>query len=193
LNRDLYGAVMFSANPRPRRATAVVAVAIITGFLAAGCKDAQQQAPQPLGGPDIVASQTVSPSPSSSPSPSPSPSPSAVVAVSPTPPPAAHTGYVVPGAYCATADHNQYGTSSAGNRYRCSYYSSDGRWHWKRVTTTTPTKKPAPTATTHTHAGTVTPGAYCPSSEHGWYGTSSAGNKYRCSLYDNGQWRWKRV
>jgi hypothetical protein len=25
------------------------------------------------------------------------------------------------------------GHSAAGNLYRCSYYASDGRWHWKRV------------------------------------------------------------
>ncbi|WP_027345562.1 hypothetical protein [Hamadaea tsunoensis] len=62
------------------------------------------------------------------------------------------------------------------------------------------TKKPTPKAsptpkppTTHTHSGTVVPGAYCPASEHGWYGISAAGNRYQCSQYSNGQWRWKRV
>jgi len=56
-----------------------------------------------------------------------------------------------------------------------------------------PSPSPKPPTTTHTHSGTVVPGAYCPASEHGWYGTSSAGNRYRCSQYSNGQWRWKRV
>ncbi|MCP2323344.1 hypothetical protein HDA40_001851 [Hamadaea flava] len=40
---------------------------------------------------------------------------------------------MVPGAYCPDSEHGWYGLSSAGNRYRCSYYSSDGRWRWKRV------------------------------------------------------------
>lgn len=63
-----------------------------------------------------------------------------------------------------------------------------------KPSTKPPTTKPKPKpSATHTHSGFVVPGAYCPDSEHGWYGYSSAGNRYRCSVYSNGQWRWKRV
>ena len=48
----------------------------------------------------------------------------------PTPPtPPAHG--IVPGAYCPTP--GAYGYSDAGNLYVCAYYSTDGRYHWKRV------------------------------------------------------------
>ena len=39
----------------------------------------------------------------------------------------------------------------------------------------------------------VTPGAYCPRAAHGKYGYAKVTNRrYRCSVYSNGQWRWKR-
>lgn len=44
-----------------------------------------------------------------------------------------HWNCITPGAYCPAAAHGKYGYAKAtGKRYRCSYYSSDGRWHWKR-------------------------------------------------------------
>lgn len=44
------------------------------------------------------------------------------------------------------------------------------------------------------HWNCITPGAYCPKAAHGKAGYAKATKrKYRCSLYDNGQWRWKRV
>jgi hypothetical protein len=40
---------------------------------------------------------------------------------------------------------------------------------------------------------TVTPGAFCADSQAGDIGVSSAGNSYRCSIYPNGRYRWKRI
>jgi hypothetical protein len=40
----------------------------------------------------------------------------------------------------------------------------------------------------------VTPGAYCPTAARSRYGYAKVTNRrYKCSVYDNGQWRWKRV
>ena len=45
-----------------------------------------------------------------------------------------HWSCVTPGSYCPAAAHGHYGYAyKTGRRYRCSYYSSDGRWHWKRA------------------------------------------------------------
>lgn len=65
-----------------------------------------------------------------------------------------------------------------------------------KVPTKAPTKAPTKTKTptpkaTHTHSGTVTPGAFCASSEHYWYGVSSKGKLYQC--LDNNGWRWEPV
>lgn len=41
---------------------------------------------------------------------------------------------ISPGAYCSVAAHKKYGYAKVTSRkYRCSYYTSDHRWHWKRV------------------------------------------------------------
>ncbi|MHA3702677.1 hypothetical protein ACXR2U_10890 [Jatrophihabitans sp. YIM 134969] len=48
----------------------------------------------------------------------------------PPPPPGVQYG-IIPGAYCTPP--NAVGYSKAGNRYVCSYYSTDGRYHWKRA------------------------------------------------------------
>lgn len=43
------------------------------------------------------------------------------------------------------------------------------------------------------HWNCITPGAYCPGAAHGKYGYAKVTNRrYRCSVYSNGQWRWKR-
>ncbi|MBG0824771.1 hypothetical protein HS048_29135 [Planomonospora sp. ID91781] len=40
----------------------------------------------------------------------------------------------------------------------------------------------------------ITPGAYCPKAARTRYGYAKVtGRRYKCSVYDNGQWRWKRV
>lgn len=57
---------------------------------------------------------------------------------------------------------------------------------------------PAATACTYQRSGNhwncVTPGAYCPAAAHSRYGYAKVtSRKYRCSVYSNGQWRWKRV
>jgi hypothetical protein len=47
-----------------------------------------------------------------------------------------HWVCVTPGSYCPAAAHRKYGVAKAQythKRYRCSYYGSDGRWHWKRA------------------------------------------------------------
>jgi hypothetical protein len=47
-----------------------------------------------------------------------------------------HWVCVTPGSYCPAAAHRKYGVAKAKythKRYRCSYYGSDGRWHWKRA------------------------------------------------------------
>ncbi len=47
-----------------------------------------------------------------------------------------HWTCITPGAYCAKAAHRKIGYAKAKythRRYRCSYYGSDGRWHWKRA------------------------------------------------------------
>ncbi|WP_193206773.1 hypothetical protein [Microbispora sitophila] len=45
-----------------------------------------------------------------------------------------HWACITPGAYCPAAAHGKYGYAKVTNkRYKCSYYSSDGRWHWKRA------------------------------------------------------------
>ncbi|MBP2704370.1 hypothetical protein JOL79_11155 [Microbispora sp. RL4-1S] len=45
-----------------------------------------------------------------------------------------HWTCITPGAYCPAAAHSRYGYAKVTKkRYRCSYYSSDGRWHWKRA------------------------------------------------------------
>lgn len=139
-------------KPHPNLvAVAVSGIIAVSGLLAAGCNDnGSQPAPGAIG----AASVSASPTPSSLASATPTPSPVKVVAVSPKPsvmvkppapktstkPPApkpspthTHSGTVVPGAYCPDSEHGWYGRSAAGNLYRCSYYSSDGRWHWKRV------------------------------------------------------------
>lgn len=38
---------------------------------------------------------------------------------------------IIPGAYCSPP--GAPGISSAGNHYLCAYYSTDGRYHWKRI------------------------------------------------------------
>ena len=44
------------------------------------------------------------------------------------------------------------------------------------------------------HWNCVTPGAYCPKAARGKYGYAKVTKKrYKCSEYDNGQWRWKRA
>lgn len=44
------------------------------------------------------------------------------------------------------------------------------------------------------HWNCVTPGAYCPKAAHTKYGYAKVTNrKYKCSVYSNGQWRWKRI
>ncbi|HUR74467.1 MAG TPA: hypothetical protein VMZ00_09325 [Sporichthya sp.] len=44
------------------------------------------------------------------------------------------------------------------------------------------------------HWNCVTPGAYCPKTAHSRYGYAKVSNrKYKCSIYSNGQWRWKRI
>lgn len=44
------------------------------------------------------------------------------------------------------------------------------------------------------HWECVTPGAYCPAAAHGKLGIAKAtGNRYRCTRYSNGRWRWKRA
>ena len=44
------------------------------------------------------------------------------------------------------------------------------------------------------HWACVTPGAYCPKAAHAKYGyATTTSRKYRCSVYSNGQWRWRRV
>ncbi|MGI5159342.1 hypothetical protein [Microbispora sp. CA-102843] len=45
-----------------------------------------------------------------------------------------HWNCITPGAYCPAAAHGKYGYAKVTNkRYKCSYYSSDRRWHWKRA------------------------------------------------------------
>ncbi|MCT9934970.1 hypothetical protein N5079_32670 [Planotetraspora sp. A-T 1434] len=45
-----------------------------------------------------------------------------------------HWQCITPGAYCPAAAHGKYGYAKVTKRrYKCSYYSSDGRWHWKRA------------------------------------------------------------
>jgi hypothetical protein len=45
-----------------------------------------------------------------------------------------HWNCITPGAYCPAAAHGKYGYAKVtGKRYRCSYYQSDGRRHWKRA------------------------------------------------------------
>lgn len=55
-----------------------------------------------------------------------------------------------------------------------------------------PPPPPAPN-TPAAQRRTVTPGAYCADADAGEIGYSAAGNEYRCSLYPNGRYRWKRV
>ncbi|GAA3077682.1 hypothetical protein [Streptosporangium carneum] len=44
------------------------------------------------------------------------------------------------------------------------------------------------------HWNCITPGAYCPKAAHNRYGYAKVTNRrYKCSQYDNGQWRWKRA
>ncbi|GII89720.1 hypothetical protein Ssi03_77100 [Sphaerisporangium siamense] len=43
------------------------------------------------------------------------------------------------------------------------------------------------------HWNCITPGAYCPAAAHGKLGISKTGNRYRCTRYSNGRWRWKRA
>ncbi|WP_328709753.1 hypothetical protein [Microbispora hainanensis] len=45
-----------------------------------------------------------------------------------------HWNCITPGAYCPAAAHRKYGYAKVtGKRYRCSYYTSNRRWHWKRA------------------------------------------------------------
>ncbi|MFI7630288.1 hypothetical protein [Microbispora rosea] len=45
-----------------------------------------------------------------------------------------HWNCITPGAYCPATAHGKYGYAKVTKkRYRCSYYSSDHRWHWKRA------------------------------------------------------------
>jgi hypothetical protein len=45
-----------------------------------------------------------------------------------------------------------------------------------------------------THWACVTPGAYCPAAARKKLGyAKTTKRQYRCSVYSNGQWRWKRV
>ncbi|MGW5259713.1 hypothetical protein ACWEQG_01980 [Microbispora sp. NPDC004025] len=45
-----------------------------------------------------------------------------------------HWNCITPGAYCPAAAHGKYGYAKVTKkRYKCSYYSSDSRWHWKRA------------------------------------------------------------
>lgn len=45
-----------------------------------------------------------------------------------------HWNCITPGAYCPAAAHGRYGYAKVTKkRYKCSYYSSDRRWHWKRA------------------------------------------------------------
>lgn len=40
----------------------------------------------------------------------------------------------------------------------------------------------------------ITPGAYCPKAARTKYGYAKVTNRrYKCSVYSNGQWRWKRL
>lgn len=41
-------------------------------------------------------------------------------------------GFIIPGAFCSTADHNKVRPAANGHLYRCSLYTS-GTWHWKRI------------------------------------------------------------
>lgn len=44
------------------------------------------------------------------------------------------------------------------------------------------------------HWNCITPGAYCSKAARNRYGYAKVTKrKYRCSIYSNGQWRWKRV
>jgi len=44
------------------------------------------------------------------------------------------------------------------------------------------------------HWNCITPGAYCPKAAHYRYGYAKVTNRrYKCSIYSNGAWRWKRV
>ncbi|MEU7857851.1 hypothetical protein [Nonomuraea sp. NPDC049141] len=44
------------------------------------------------------------------------------------------------------------------------------------------------------HWNCITPGAYCPKAAHRRYGYAKITKRqYRCGIYSNGQWRWKRV
>lgn len=44
------------------------------------------------------------------------------------------------------------------------------------------------------HWNCITPGAYCPKAAHRRYGYAKVTKRtYRCSIYSNGQWRWKRI
>lgn len=43
---------------------------------------------------------------------------------------------ITPGAYCAASAHKKIGYAKPSikhRKYRCSYYSSNGRWRWKRA------------------------------------------------------------
>ncbi|OPG10570.1 hypothetical protein [Microbispora sp. GKU 823] len=45
-----------------------------------------------------------------------------------------HWNCITPGAYCPATAHGKYGYAKVtSKRYRCSYYTSDRRWHWKRA------------------------------------------------------------
>ncbi|MEU0485701.1 hypothetical protein ABZ260_41815 [Streptosporangium sp. NPDC006013] len=40
----------------------------------------------------------------------------------------------------------------------------------------------------------ITPGAYCPKAARTKYGYAKVANhRYKCSVYSNGQWHWKRL
>lgn len=61
------------------------------------------------------------------------------------------------------------------------------------ATTQAPPPPAAATTPAPAQGQTVTPGAYCADSQAGQTAYSAAGNEYRCSLYSNGRYRWKRI
>lgn len=151
---------MPAAKKRSTWITAAVATALTFSGLVAGCgatstetppraagvaaagvsptpsSSAESSSPTPaaITSPSPVQVKVVSPPKPSSkpPTKKPAPKPTTKAPTSKPAPAHTHSGTVVPGAYCANAEHGWYGVSSAGNLYRCSQYSN-GQWRWKRV------------------------------------------------------------
>jgi hypothetical protein len=60
------------------------------------------------------------------------------------------------------------------------------------VRTKPPTKSPPTTPSAPPTHRIVIPGSFCADAEAGDIGYSAKGNRYRCSIYPNGRYRWKR-